>query len=78
VKHGPTNANVPRGADPTALTLDEAVKLLAEREAKGPSKGRRGPAARAGTATKTKKPAAKKKTAGKRGGGGSGAGRTRS
>ncbi len=42
VKHGVTNANVPRGADPAALTLDEAVKLLAEREAKGPSKGPRG------------------------------------
>jgi DNA topoisomerase-1 len=72
IKHAATNANVPRGADPAALTLDEAVKLLAEREAKGPGKGRRGrPAARA-TAAKTakaaapakvKKPAAKKKPA---------------
>jgi DNA topoisomerase-1 len=41
VKHGATNANVPKGADPAALTLDEAVKLLAEREAKG--SGKRGP-----------------------------------
>ena len=32
----------PRGADPPTLTLDEAVELLAEREAKGPSKGKRG------------------------------------
>jgi DNA topoisomerase-1 len=67
VKHGATNANVPRGADPTALTLDEAVKLLAEREAKGPSKGPRGrSAARPATvgskaAATAKKPAAKKK-----------------
>ena len=39
VKHGSTNANVPKGADPAALTLDEAVKLLAAREAKGGGKG---------------------------------------
>jgi DNA topoisomerase-1 len=74
IKHGPTNANVPRGADPAKLTLEEAVKLLAEREAKGPSKGRRGrtaakpkaakaKAAPAKAATKAKKPAAKKKPA---------------
>jgi DNA topoisomerase I len=73
IKHGPTNANVPKGADPAALTLEDAVKLLAEREAKGPSKGRRGgkPAARPKAAAKAKpattakaktakKPAAKK------------------
>ena len=66
IKHGATNANVPKGADPAALTLDEAVKLLAEREAKGPSKGRRGrPAAKAAAPAKAKKPAAKKKKAAK-------------
>jgi DNA topoisomerase-1 len=58
IKHGATNANVPRGADPSALTLDEAVKLLAERAAKGPSKGRRGRAPAKTTAAKTAKPAA--------------------
>ena len=38
VKHGSTNATIPKGTDPAALTLEEAVKLIAEREAKGPSK----------------------------------------
>jgi DNA topoisomerase-1 len=38
VKHGSTNANVPKGADPQGLTLEEAVALLAEREAKGGGK----------------------------------------
>jgi len=69
IKHGATNANVPKGSDPAALTLEEAVKLLAEREAKGPSKGaRRGgarakPAAKAktGSPTAAKKPATAKK-----------------
>ena len=59
IKHGSVNANVPKGSDPAALTLDEAVKLLAERAAKGPpAKGRRG-GARAKPAA-AKKPAAKK------------------
>jgi DNA topoisomerase-1 len=35
IKHGSTNANVPRGADPQSVTLEQAVALLAEREAKG-------------------------------------------
>jgi len=64
IKHGGTNANVPRGADPTKVTMDEAVKVLAEREASGGGgKGRRGkPAARKPTAAKAKAPktAAKK------------------
>jgi len=34
VNAGKINANVPKGADPAALTLDEAVKLLADRMAK--------------------------------------------
>ncbi|HEV2533263.1 type I DNA topoisomerase [Phenylobacterium sp.] len=38
VKHGSTNATIPKGTDPAALTLEEALKLIAEREAKGPSK----------------------------------------
>ena len=38
IKHGDTNANVPKGADPAALTLEEAVVLLAERVAKGGGK----------------------------------------
>jgi DNA topoisomerase-1 len=38
IKHGDTNANVPKGADPAAMTLEEAVVLLAERVAKGGGK----------------------------------------
>jgi DNA topoisomerase-1 len=64
IKHGGVNANVPRGADPTKVTLEEAVKLLAERVASGggKAKGRRGakarPAARKPAATAAKKPKA--------------------
>jgi DNA topoisomerase-1 len=42
VKHGDTNATLPRGKDPAALTVEEAVQLIAERVAKGPSKPRKG------------------------------------
>ena len=38
VKHGATNATIPRGTDAQAVTLEDAVKLIAEREAKGPAK----------------------------------------
>ena len=38
IKHGSTNANVPKGKDPQAVTLEEAVELLAARAAKGPGK----------------------------------------
>jgi DNA topoisomerase-1 len=68
IKHGATNANVPKGADPAELTLDEAVKLLAEREAKGGGKPRRG-APKARAAAKPKSGAAKapaKKTVAKK------------
>ncbi len=39
VRHNATNATLPRGADPAAVTLEEAVRLVAERRAKGPQKG---------------------------------------
>jgi DNA topoisomerase-1 len=44
VKHGDVNATLPRGKAPETLTVGEAVQLIAERVAKGPSgpKGRRG------------------------------------
>jgi len=32
VKHGATNANLPRGGDPQTVTLDEAVALISARE----------------------------------------------
>ncbi|HKZ96522.1 MAG TPA: type I DNA topoisomerase [Hyphomicrobiaceae bacterium] len=38
VNHNKVNATLPKGTDPMALTLDEAVSLLAERIAKGGGK----------------------------------------
>jgi DNA topoisomerase-1 len=38
VTDGSLNATVPRGSDPLTVTLEEALALLAERAAKGPSK----------------------------------------
>jgi DNA topoisomerase-1 len=35
VKHGATNATIPKGTDSQAVTLEQAIALLAEREAKG-------------------------------------------
>jgi DNA topoisomerase-1 len=36
VKHGDTNANVPRGTAPEAVTMEQAVAALADRVARGP------------------------------------------
>jgi DNA topoisomerase-1 len=47
---GTTHATLPKGADPNAVTLDEAIRLIDERAAKGPP------------ARKGRKPARKKKT----------------
>jgi DNA topoisomerase-1 len=43
VTDGSTNATLPKGTDPKALSFDEAVRLIDERAAKGPpkKKGRR-------------------------------------
>ena len=68
VKHGDVNATLPRNKEPAALTMDEAVLLIAERAAKGPSKKSRRakPAPKAKSDVKAKgdeaKPAAAKKT----------------
>jgi DNA topoisomerase-1 len=61
IKHGSTNANVPRGKDPLEVTLEEAVALIAERVAKG---GGKKPVKKAAA----KKPAAKKAPAAKKDG----------
>jgi DNA topoisomerase-1 len=75
VKHGGVNATVPRDVKPEALTLDQAVALLAERAAKGGGKKlkiarakKTTPAAAndAAAKPKVKKAAAKKKPAAKR------------
>jgi DNA topoisomerase-1 len=65
IKHGSTNANVPRGADPLSVTLEQAVALIAEREAKGGGKKKPAKAAKAKAEPKTaaKKAPAKKATA---------------
>ena len=60
IKHGSTNANIPRGTDPQDVTLEQAVALIAEREAKGG--GKKKPAKKAAA----KKPAAEKKPAAKK------------
>ena len=38
VKHDKINATIPNGKDPAAITVEEAVELLAARAAKGPGK----------------------------------------
>jgi len=66
VKHGSTNANVPKGTDPKELTLEAALKLLAEREAKGGGKPKRGAKKAPAKAAPAKKAAAPKKAAAKK------------
>jgi DNA topoisomerase-1 len=38
VSDGTTHATLPKGADPKAITLDEGIRLIDERAAKGPAK----------------------------------------
>ena len=71
IKHGATNANVPKGSEPADITLEEAVKLLAEREAKGggkkPARGKASAKPKALTKNVVaKKPATKKKAPAKK------------
>ena len=44
VSDGSTHATLPKGSEPTAVTLDEAVRLIDEKAAKGPAKKGRRPA----------------------------------
>ncbi len=58
VTDGETNATIPKGSDPAALTLDEGLALIAARAALAPAKGKRKAA--------SKKPAARKAPARKK------------
>ncbi len=58
INHAKINANVPKGKEPTAVTVEEAIALLAERAAKGGGKMAKGR-----KATKTAKEPAEKKPA---------------
>ena len=62
VTDGTINASLPRGADPETLSIDEAVTLLREREAKGGGARSRRPAAK----KPSKKKAVKKKSPAKK------------
>ncbi|MBB3763927.1 type I DNA topoisomerase [Sphingomicrobium lutaoense] len=53
VTDGNTNATLPKGSEPKDVTLEEAIRLIDERAAKGPAKKKR-------KATKKKAPAKKK------------------
>jgi DNA topoisomerase I len=57
VTHGGINATIPKGTDPLAVTMEQAIKLLADRIEKSGKKPKM-----AKKATATKKPASKKKT----------------
>ncbi|MGO4636814.1 type I DNA topoisomerase [Mesorhizobium sp. 2RAF45] len=66
VNFGKVNATLPKGKDPQSVTIEDALALIAEKEAKGgggKKPFRKAAAAKAPTAKKTaaKKPAAKKK-----------------
>ncbi len=50
------NYKIPKGTDPSSLTLDDCLKIMSETPASGPSKN--GKASRFGKSTKTTKPAA--------------------
>ena len=64
VTDGAVNATVPRGTDPRALSLADAVQLLAERAAKAPVKKKRAAAKKApAKKAPAKKAPAKKKAA---------------
>jgi DNA topoisomerase-1 len=65
IKHADTNANVPKGSNPADLTLEQALVLLAAREAQGGAGGKSKRGARGKTPAKAAKtaPAKAKKAA---------------
>ena len=63
VNHGKINATLPKGKDPMAVTLDEALALIAEKGGKAPAGKAKSAKASKGGAKSAKgaaKPAAKK------------------
>ena len=66
VRHGKINATLPKGVSPDAITLEEALELIAAKAAKGPvskKSGGKKPAARTAKAKETKTKTAKTVTA---------------
>jgi DNA topoisomerase I len=64
VTDGSVNATIPRGTDPKSVSLQEAVELLREREARGPAKRARKATKKKATAKATKAAkSSKRKTA---------------
>jgi DNA topoisomerase-1 len=61
VKHGATNATIPKGVDPGRLTIAQAVELIAQKVAAGPSK-KAGSRRRTAATTAAAKPASKTAT----------------
>jgi DNA topoisomerase-1 len=69
LKHGTINANIPRGADPASITLEQAIELVDARAAAAPStkmKGKRkAPAKKAAANDTGEKKSTTKKTSAK-------------
>ena len=40
LKHGPVNANIPKGADPASITLEQAIEIVDARALAAPAKGK--------------------------------------
>jgi DNA topoisomerase-1 len=64
VSDGETNATLPEGTEPEAVTMEQALALIAERAAKG---GKKKKPVKAANAPKAEKPAKKEKAAPKKG-----------